>query len=140
MEYLFDLVSTFVWAGVALVLLVLGLFVVDLLAPGKLGDQIFGSKKNANAGLIAAAGALGTSGIVATAIATSAEGFGAGVLSAIVYSLIGFVAVAVSFKIVDALTPGDLRRLFVEPVLQPGTFLVAASHVGICAVVATAIA
>ncbi len=63
------------YSALGLVLLVLGIFLVDMLTPGKLGRQIW-QERNRNAALVLSSALLGIGGIVFTSIWTTYEDFG----------------------------------------------------------------
>lgn len=91
------------YGALGLVLLVLGIVLVDLLTPGKLGRQIW-EERNRNAAPVLSSALLGIGGIVFTSIWTTYEDFGK-----------GLVMTAVAFLVVDLITPGRLG----DGVLQP---------------------
>ena len=61
------LLNTLLYAGVGMVVLVVGFIVLDLLTPGKLGEQI-NEKQNQAVAIFAGAGAIALAIVVAAAI------------------------------------------------------------------------
>lgn len=133
-----ELAQGLAWGAVSIALLAIGYVVVDLLTPGKLGDLIY-RDRNRNASVVAASGMLANAMIITTAILTSADGFVEGLVTTAAWGLIGIALLAVSFVVVDAITPGELGRTITEPEPHPAVWVTAAAHVSVGAVVAAAI-
>lgn len=130
--------QAFAWGALAVVLLAIGYFVIDLLTPGKLGDLIY-LERNTNAAVVVASGVIAIGGVITTAIVTSDDGFADGLVSAGLYGLAGIVLVAVAFVILDWLTPGDLRVIVTQHDFNPAVWVVAANHLALGAILAAAI-
>ena len=126
------------YTAVGLVIMALGYKVTDVLTPGNLTQLIYGDR-NRNAALLVSSGVLALAAIVTTAILTSENELGAGLVSAFVYGLLGVVLLAVSFKVMDLLTPGDLGVICTDADAHPAIWLTAAAHLAVGAVVAAAI-
>src|SRR3954454_1842207 len=99
--------ATLAYGGVGVALMALGFVVVDILTPGKLGQQIW-AERNRGAGLVLAAKLLGVGTIVTTAIVTSDDGLAAGLVSTVVYGVLGIILTSVAFLVLDVITPGRL--------------------------------
>ena len=127
------------YGGLGLVLLVLGIVLVDLLTPGKLGRQIW-EQRNRNAALVLSSALLGIGGIVFTSIWTTYEDFGKGLVSTAVFGLLGLVMMAVAFLVVDLITPGRLGATLVEPEPHPAVWVTASCNLADSAVIAASIA
>jgi uncharacterized membrane protein YjfL (UPF0719 family) len=123
---------------VGLVLMALGFALVDILTPGNLREQIW-IQRNRNAAILLASNVLGVGIIVATAIAASQGNWGEGLLSTAAYGILGLVLMAVSFVVLDAVTPGKLGEIVVEETPHPAVYVNAASHIAVSAIVAVAI-
>lgn len=132
------LLSGLGYAAVGVALLALGFKVIDLITPGDLNDLVY-NQRNANAALVASSGLLGIGFIVVTAILTSEDSFTRGVSGAAGYGLLGIVLLAVSFKVVDALTPGDLGIICTDAEPHPAVYVTAVVHLVMGAVLAAAI-
>ncbi|MCX9193626.1 DUF350 domain-containing protein [Carbonactinospora thermoautotrophica] len=138
-ELFAGLASGLAFGLVGTVLLALGYLLVDLLTPGRLGQLIW-TERNRNAALVLASNALGVGAIVTTAIATSHDEFVQGLISAAGYGVLGLILMAISFAVVDFLTPGRLGELCVDADPHPCAWVVAANHVAVAAIVSAAIA
>lgn len=132
------LLSGLAYAAVGIVLLALGYKVIDWLTPGDLNELVY-RERNRNAALVASAGLVGIGLIVTTAILTSHDDFTRGVTSAAGYGLLGIVLLAVSFKVVDALTPGDLGVICTEREPHPAVGVTRVTPLVMGAVLAAAI-
>ncbi|MEU1286586.1 DUF350 domain-containing protein [Kitasatospora sp. NPDC005856] len=127
------------YGALGVVLLLLGIGLVDLLTPGKLGRQIW-VERNRNAAVLLSSALLGIGGIVFTAIMYTYADFGKGLVSTACYGLLGLVLMAVAFWLVDLLTPGKLGEILVDPEPHPAVWVSAACNIAVAAVVSAAIA
>jgi uncharacterized membrane protein YjfL (UPF0719 family) len=127
------------YGAVGIALMALGYLVVEVTTPGRLGHQIW-TDRNRGAALVLAAKLLGVGAIVTTAIASSEDALTDGLLSTVVYGLLGIVLMTVAFYALDLLTPGRLGATVVDPrELHPACWVVAAADLGTAAIVAAAI-
>lgn len=128
------------YAGVGLVLLYAGFFVLDLLTPGRLSHHIWVDRCLSPA-LVLSASFLGLGGIVFTAIWTNAEsGFGDALGWTIVFGLVGIALQAAAFVLLDLVTPGKMSELVVERNFHPASLVVSASQIAVSLIVIAAIA
>ncbi|MEU3554337.1 DUF350 domain-containing protein [Streptomyces fragilis] len=127
------------YGALGVVLLILGIFLIDLLTPGKLGRQIW-EQRNRNAAVLLSSALLGIGGIVFTSIWTTYEDFGKGLLSTAVFGLLGLVMMAVAFLVVDLVTPGKLGATLVEPEPHPAVWVTASCNLAVSAIVSASIA
>lgn len=132
------LIGTVAYLGVAVVLLVLGFYVLDLLSPGRLSSVIMNGR-NRNASIVAAAGMLGLSIVIGTAVLTTNDDFTSGIITTAVFGLVGVLLQAAVFVILDKLTPGELGDVVCDPDNHPGSYLIAASLLASSIIVATCI-
>lgn len=116
----------------------LGFLALDLLTPGNLRTQVY-IDKNPNAAILLGANHLALAIIVVTAILTSADTLGQGLVDSAVYGLVGVVLQAVALRLLDAFVPADLRGLVNEPRVCAATWAVAVTLVAIGAVNAAAL-
>jgi uncharacterized membrane protein YjfL (UPF0719 family) len=130
--------ATLCYAGVGSVVMALGYHVLDRITPGELRHLVY-THRNRNAALLAVAHLLALATIVTTAILTSADDLGRGVLDAAVYGLLGIALLAGSFKLVDLATPGDLGEIVTDQEVHPATWVTAAFQLSLGAVLAAAI-
>lgn len=131
--------ATLAFAAVGTFVLGLGYVVLDAITPGNLRHLVY-SDHNTNAAVLAGANVLALAGIVTTAIATSDDDLGQGVVDALVYGLIGIGLLALAFKVLDKLTPGNLGQICTDPQGTPAVYVTAAFQLGLGAVLAAAIA
>lgn len=126
---------------VGLVLLAMGYVIIDLLTPGKLHELVW-TQRNRGAVLVLGSSILAMGWIVRAAILSSASVLWLGLVSTLVYGVIGLVLMAVSFFLMDLLAPGKLGALIVDDDdrLHPAVWITAATHVAVGLVVAAAIA
>ena len=132
------LLSGLGYAAIGVALLALGFKVIDWITPGHLGELVY-DQRNGNAALLASSGLLGIGFIIVTAILTSEDDFTRGVADAAGYGLLGIALLAVSFKVIDALTPGDLGIICTDAEPHPAVWVTAVTHVVMGAVLAAAI-
>ncbi|MFE2283586.1 DUF350 domain-containing protein [Streptomyces sp. NPDC059443] len=130
---------TAAFGGVGVVLLILGMVLVDVLTPGKLPKQIW-EERNRNAAVVLSSALLGIGGILFTAIWTSYEDFGKGLLSTAAFGLLGLVLMAVAFLVLDLVTPGKLGAIVVDPEPHPAVWVTASCNIAVAAIVAASIA
>lgn len=123
---------------VGLALMAVGFVLVDVLTPGNLREQIW-LHRNRNATVLLASNLLGVGIVVTTAIRASADVFVAGLVSAGAYGLLGLLLMAVSFLVIDAVTPGRLGELLLDGTAHPAAWVNGASHLAVAAIVAAAI-
>ncbi|MER8047227.1 DUF350 domain-containing protein [Streptomyces sp. NPDC094032] len=127
------------YGALGVVLLILGIFLVDLLTPGKLGRQIW-EDRNRNAAILLSSALLGIGGIVFTSIWTTYEDFAKGLVSTAAFGLLGLVMMAVAFVVVDLVTPGRLGATLVDPEPHPAVWVTASCNIAVSAVLSASIA
>ncbi|WP_159941500.1 MULTISPECIES: DUF350 domain-containing protein [unclassified Nocardiopsis] len=139
-EILFNSLAALAYGGVGIAVLVVGYLLTDLLTPGKL-HQLIWEERNRNAVLLVSANTLGSAVVVTSAILSSDSeiGLGAGLLSTAVYGLIGLAVMALSFLLIDAITPAKIARMISDSEPHPATWVSASAHIAIAVVVAAAL-
>ncbi|MFV0137427.1 DUF350 domain-containing protein [Streptomyces sp. HMX87] len=130
---------TTAYGALGLVLLVLGIVLVDILLPGRLGRQIW-EERNRNAAVVLSSALLGVGGIVFTSIWTTYDDFGKGLVSTAVFGLLGLVMMAVAFLVLDLITPGRLGATLVEQEPHPAVWVTASCNLAVSAVMCASIA
>jgi uncharacterized membrane protein YjfL (UPF0719 family) len=130
--------ASLAYAGVGSAVLIGGYAALDALTPGSLRQLVY-AERNRGAAILACAHLLALATIVATAILTAGDDLGRGVLDAAVYGLLGVVLLALSFKVVDWLTPGALGDLVCEEPLHPAVWVTAGFQIALGAVLAAAV-
>ena len=131
-------VATLLFFVIGVGVLALGFLALDLLTPGNLRTQVY-LDHNPNATILLASNHLALAIIVVTAIMTSADGLGQGLVDTAVYGTVGVVLQAVALRLLDAAIPADLRALVNEPRMRGSAWAVGISLVAIGAVNAAAL-
>ncbi|WP_116114019.1 DUF350 domain-containing protein [Austwickia chelonae] len=128
-----------VYSLLGVALLVLGFFTLDLLTPGRLGKRIY-EDRSVNAAIVVSSSFLGLGAVQATAIFTNgAADLGRAFAWTAGFGVLGIILQAVSFLVLDAVTPGSLRRITVDEGFHPGAVVAAASMLAVSAVVCASI-
>jgi uncharacterized membrane protein YjfL (UPF0719 family) len=121
------------YTGVGLAVLVAGFIALDLLTPGKLGRLVM--EGNAGAGLVTATGLLSLGLIQYFAIYFTGAGWN-GLDDAVVFGLVGVLAQAAGFFILDMLIPGKLgEHCFDTPGLHPAAWATAGIQLSVALIV-----
>lgn len=137
-ELLDGLLSTLAFAGVGLVLLVVGFFMVDLLTPGKLAQQIFVEhRRDASLVLASSLAALGL--ILATAIWTAEGDTVETLVDTTAYGLLGVALLGVAFAVLDLITPGKLGELVTDDSDDPAVWVTVALQLAVGLIVAASL-
>lgn len=126
------------YCGVGLAMLLLGFVLIDLLTPGKLRDLIW-VERNHNAAVLVSTGFLAQGLIVVAAIYASSDALADGLVTTVVYSLIGLVVSAVAFLLVDLLIPGDVRHALVHETPHPASWVLGVLRIVVSGIIALAI-
>lgn len=134
----FDVVSCLSYGAVSLALMVLGVWLVDLLTPGKLVDLIWRDRRIAPAIHVSTA-MLAMALIIQQAIRASADQLVAGLISTVVYGVLGLVLMAISFWVIDLITPGRLGELMVAEGIHPAAWVTGVSNLAVGLVIAAVI-
>ena len=125
------------YAVLGVILLLLGFYAVDLTTPGPLNRQVREGRPNAV--LITAAGMVGISFIVVVSIYQSSGTLLDGLLSTLIFGVIGVVAQVLGARLLEWVTGIDMGATLAAEVIRAQGWLVAAVHVALGLVVATAI-
>ena len=130
--------ATVLYFVVGFVVLGLGFLALDAVTPGNLRHQVY-TLRNPNAAILLAANHLALAVIVVTAILTSDDALGQGLVDSAVYGVIGVVLQAVALRLLDAFVPGHLRNMVNEPQMSGAAWAVGASLLSIGVVNAAAL-
>lgn len=133
-----DLLVTLAYGVVGVVLMGVGYGLVDAATPGKLHELIW-TERNRNAALLLSSNLLGVGTIVVAAIVASEDDFVLGLAGAAAYGIVGLVIMAAAFLLLDAVTPGRLGELLVDPEPHPAVWVSAVVHLATGAIIAAAI-
>jgi uncharacterized membrane protein YjfL (UPF0719 family) len=135
--------ATFAYGAVGIALMALGYLVVEVTTPGRLGKQIW-TDGNRGAALLLAVKLFGIGAIVFTAIITSDNNLGDGLIDTAVFGACGIVLMVIAFLLLDVITPGKLGATLVGAEgtgagIHPAGWVVAAADLGVAAIVAGAV-
>jgi hypothetical protein len=133
-----DLLVTLAYGGLGVLLMGLGYVLVDLATPGRLRELIW-VDRNRNAALLLASNLASVGIIVVAAIMASENDFVAGIVGAAAYGVLGLLIMAVAFLLLDAVTPGRLGELLVDPQPHPAVWVSATIHLATGAIIAAAV-
>jgi uncharacterized membrane protein YjfL (UPF0719 family) len=126
------------YCGVGLAMLLLGFVLIDLLTPGKLRDLIW-VERNHNAAVLVSTGFLAQGLIVVAAIYASSDGVAEGLITTVVYSLIGLVVSTLVFLLVDLMIPGNVRHDLVHATPHPASWVLGVLRIVVSGIIALAI-
>ncbi|WP_210495705.1 DUF350 domain-containing protein [Patulibacter sp. SYSU D01012] len=130
--------SAAAYSVVGLVVLLAGFLMVDLATPGNLRHQIW-QDRNKDLTAVLASGLVANATTVVVAILTSSDDLGKGLVDAFGYGLLGVILIGLVFKVVDALTPGDLGAMVAHDEHHPAVWITVVTHLAVGAVVAASI-
>ena len=130
--------ATLLYFVIGIAVLVVGFFVLDVLTPGNLRHQVY-IDRNPNAAILLAANHLALALIVVTAILTSDDALGQGLVDSLVYGLLGVVLQGVALRLLDAFVPGHLRAMVTEQRASGAAWAVGSTLLAIGAVNAAAL-
>jgi uncharacterized membrane protein YjfL (UPF0719 family) len=130
--------ATLLYFVVGIVVLGLGFLALDLITPGNLRHQVY-TQRNPNAAILLGANHLALAVIVVTAILTSDDALGQGLVDSAVYGVLGVLLQAAALRLLDAFVPGHLRAMVAEERMSGAAWAVGASLLAIGVVNAAAL-
>jgi uncharacterized membrane protein YjfL (UPF0719 family) len=122
---------------VGLVLMFFGFYAIDWTTPGKLSKLV--QRGLPNAVIVTGSGLLSMAFIVVVAIFNSANDLTEGLITSLVYGLLGIIVQVVAVRLLEWATRIDVGRTIEEEHFQPVSVVVAAAHLALGLVVAVAI-
>jgi uncharacterized membrane protein YjfL (UPF0719 family) len=125
------------YAVLGALLMLLGFYAVDLTTPGPLSRQVREGRPNAV--LITAAGMIGIAFIVVVSIYQASGVLLDGLLSTLIFGVVGVVAQVLAARLLEWVTGIDMRAVLADEILRAQGWLVGAVHVALGLVVAVAI-
>jgi uncharacterized membrane protein YjfL (UPF0719 family) len=131
-------IATLAYAAVGSFVLTVGYVVLDAITPGKLRHLVY-TDHNRNAAILVSANVLALGAIMTTSIVRSADELARGLLEAGFYGLVGVALLALSFKVLDVLTPGHLGSIVTDAQGTPAVYVTAAFQLALGAVLAAAV-
>jgi uncharacterized membrane protein YjfL (UPF0719 family) len=126
------------YAALGVILLVIGFYVLDMAIPGKL-SQLIKVDRNPNATLLTGSGLAAVGLIVSVSIWSSGGALHEGLLATLIFGLVGIAVQTVAMVAFDKVAGISVRELVKEPNLQPGTRLLAVTHLVIGLITAAAV-
>ncbi|MCP2301123.1 MULTISPECIES: DUF350 domain-containing protein [Actinokineospora] len=125
------------YAIIGLVLMLIGFYAIDWTTPGKLSDLVRTGKPNAV--IVTASGMLSMALIIVVAIYFSASDLTAGLITSVVYGLIGIVVQVLAVRTLEWVTKLDVGSTIQDDKFAPASVVVAAVHIALGLIVAVAI-
>jgi uncharacterized membrane protein YjfL (UPF0719 family) len=126
------------YAALGVILLIIGFYVIDMAIPGKL-SQLIKVDRNPNATLLTGSGLAAVGLIVSASIWSSGGALHEGLLATLVFGVVGIAVQTVAMIAFDKVAGISVRELVREPDLQPGTRLLAVTHLVIGLITAAAV-
>jgi uncharacterized membrane protein YjfL (UPF0719 family) len=123
---------------VGMVVLIAGFLMVDILTPGNLRQLVFIDRRP-NAVVLASAMYLALAIVIISAIASSYNQLGQGLIGVAVYGIVGVGLQGVALLILQLAVPGRFREHVDEPKLHPAAFATATMLVAVGGVIAASI-
>jgi uncharacterized membrane protein YjfL (UPF0719 family) len=125
------------YAIVGLVLMLIGFYAIDWTTPGKLNELVRTGKPNAV--IVTASGMLSMALIIVVAIFSSASDLTTGLITAVVYGLIGIVVQVLAVRTLEWVIKLDVGNTIEADKFAPASIVVAAVHIALGLIVAVAI-
>ncbi|WP_439385457.1 DUF350 domain-containing protein [Amycolatopsis lexingtonensis] len=122
---------------IGLLLMFAGFWAIDWTTPGKLSKLV--TQGLPNAVIVTASGLLAMSFIVVVAIFNSASDLTEGLITSLVYGLLGIIVQVVGVRLLEWATRIDVASTIESPKFAPVSIVVAAAHIGLGLVVAVGI-
>jgi len=122
---------------VGIALMVLGFFVIDWTTPGPLRTLVRAGRPNAAA--VAASGVVSMAVIIVLAIYSSSGDLVEGLISTLVFGLLGIAAQAFSVRLIGGIKGIDIGMVLAEQRFTPEVLVVTASYLAFGLIVAAAI-
>ncbi len=125
------------YAIVGLLLMLAGFYAIDFTTPGKLSELV--RRGLPNAVIITSSGMVSMAFIVVIAIWASSRDLAEGLITSMVYGLVGIIAQVAAVRLLEFATRIDVRSTVESNRFAPASLVVAAAHVALGLVVAVAI-
>lgn len=127
-----EVLQVLAYTGVGLAILIAGFYVLDFLTPGKLGTLVM--EGNPGAAILSFVMLVSLGAILWFAIFFTGAGWD-GLDDALVFGIIGVVAQAAGFFILDLLTPGSLAEHCFREDLHPAVWVTSGVQLGVALIV-----
>jgi uncharacterized membrane protein YjfL (UPF0719 family) len=134
---MFELVlQVLAYTGVGLGVLIAGFYVLDVLTPGKLGQQVMDG--NPGAALLSFTTLVSLGLVLWFAIFFTGAGW-SGLDDALVFGAVGVAAQAAGYFILDLLIPGKLAQHCFAPTLHPAAWVMGGVQIAVALVVSASL-
>ena len=125
------------YALIGLALMIFGFYVIDWTTPGQLSQLVREGKPNA--AIVTAAGLLSVAFIVLVAIFNSPAKLSDGLLTALIFGLIGIIVQVIAIRVFEFAMRINMGQVLAAEEFRPVSIVVAAAHLALGLVVAVAI-
>ena len=125
------------YAVLGVLLMLLGFWAVDITTPGKLNRFVRDGLPNAV--VVTAGGMISMAFIVVVAIWTSSGALLEGLITSLIFGLVGIIAQVAGVRLLEWVTGIDIGEVLAARETRPQAWVVAAAHVALGLVVAVAI-
>jgi hypothetical protein len=125
------------YAVLGVLLMLLGFWAVDITTPGKLNRLVRDGLPNSV--IVTSAGMVSMAFIVVVAIWTSSGALLEGLITSLVFGLVGIIAQVAGVRLLEWVTGIDIGEVLAAREVRPQAWVVAAAHVALGLVVAVAI-
>jgi len=125
------------YAVIGVLLMLLGFWAIDLTTPGKLPQMVRAGMPNAVT--ITAAGMLSMAFIIVVAIYSSSGSLLEGIISSLVFGLVGIIAQVVAVRVLEWVTGIDIGEVIQADERRSAATVVAAAHLALGLIVAVAV-
>ncbi|GAB3575804.1 DUF350 domain-containing protein [Amycolatopsis endophytica] len=122
---------------IGLLLMLVGFYAIDWTTPGKLSDLV--RRGLPNAVIVTASGMLSMAFIVVIAIFNSASDLTEGLITSLVYGLLGIIVQVLAVRLLEWSTRIDVKATMQSDQFAPASVVVAAAHLALGLVVAVSI-
>jgi uncharacterized membrane protein YjfL (UPF0719 family) len=122
---------------IGLLLMLIGFYAIDWTTPGKLSDLV--RRGLPNAVIVTASGMLSMAFIVVVAIFNSASDLTEGLITSLVYGLIGIIVQVLAVRLLEWATRINVGSTVESEQFAPASIVVAAAHIALGLVVAVGI-
>lgn len=129
--------AVLLYGVVGLVLMFAGFYAIDWTTPGKLSSLV--RRGLPNAVMVTASGLLSMAFIVVVAIANSASDLTEGLITSLVYGLVGIIVQVLAVRLLEWATRIDISSAIESEKFAPASIVVAAAHLALGLVVAVGV-
>jgi uncharacterized membrane protein YjfL (UPF0719 family) len=133
-----NVVAAILYFVVGVAVLAAGFVMVDVLTPGSLRDMVF-VERRPNAVAVACGMYAALAIVVVSAIVSSSNELGQGLVDAAVYGLVGVILQGLALVVLEVVVPGRFRDLIADERLHPAAIATAVTLLAVGGVNAAAL-